>query len=213
VSTAESYLPEPSSDRKRLIFSINQIAEQLAKVELESDRSDQSVPVLIGSYCEFNIVKFNENYYGVRQSLGKIDWSLSDSEFANRYGESDFFRCSDKNAIINRIGLNELLAYIEELSSVIAEAHLRQEAVLDRLIDRQVFEERLATQASQIENCTQSLTEVKEHLSRYSVSLNRDIVILTKRLDQNESDVSKLKASITYRLVNLVKQLYKKIKR
>jgi predicted O-methyltransferase YrrM len=131
ISTAELYPPVPSDDRKRLVFSINQIAEQLAKAEQESGGLAQDVPKALGSYCGFNIVRLNEYYYGVHQSLGEIDWSLAYSDLVNRYGESALFRCSDKNAIIARISLNEILDYVEKLSSVIAEALLRQEAVLN----------------------------------------------------------------------------------
>lgn len=135
ISNAEDYPPAVSDDRKRLILPIHEIAEQLTEEAIELSQQVQGVPRVLGSYCGFNIVRVNDYYYGVRQSLGEIDWSVTYSELLKSYGGANLFRCKDRNAIIQRIALDELLVHIENLSLVLATTLLRHEALVDRLSD------------------------------------------------------------------------------
>jgi hypothetical protein len=133
IATAEYFPPAPSDDRSRLVFSIKQISERFAREDEATKHLKQTSPTLLGSYSGFNILRVNEYYYAVRHSLGHIDWALSHDELVTRYSEGDFFYGLDRNILLYRVGVDELLTYIEELSSLNAEIMLRQDALVRRL--------------------------------------------------------------------------------
>jgi predicted O-methyltransferase YrrM len=132
MSTGKFDATNAADDKEQLTTMIAQIADRISKDGVEPD-SPGNCPQLIGAYRGFNIVRLNGYYYGVRQSLGEIDWSISGTELAKRYGESDFIRSRDATALIDGISLKDLLKYVEKLSSAIAESLLRQETVMDLL--------------------------------------------------------------------------------
>ena len=160
ISSTESDSTESSNDTGQLITMISQIAKQSTDAAPTSEGCAQDVPELIGSYYGFNIVRFRGAFYGVRQSLGEIDWSLSDAELARRYNGSDFFVCSDTNAIVNGIGLNEFRFSIEKLFSLLVERDLRQEAVIGSLA-RRIAE--TAERLAQLETAVVTLTRAQEN--------------------------------------------------
>lgn len=135
MATAESFSPEPA-DETSGVKAMIQIAKQIAK--LDSGECDQNVPQLLGSYVGFNIVKINRYFYKVRQSLGPINWSLSYPELAKQYNKADFSRFSDINAMLYEIGLDDLVSYMEKLSSIAIDSLLRQEHLV-AVVERQAI--------------------------------------------------------------------------
>jgi hypothetical protein len=130
IASVESAPTESSTEMERLLAMVDKIEKQSTGCQ------DQNVPQLISSYSGFNIVRFKGSFYGVRQSLGEIDWTLSDAELGKIYSESDFIKCSDTDTIINGIGLRELRHSIEKLCTILVERQLRQEVVIAALAAR-----------------------------------------------------------------------------
>jgi hypothetical protein len=103
ILTAFYKLPEPLGDAA---FSINgalaarlgdissrqqSLETLLEQMRLDQKQDDASGLRLLGSHRGFNFVQEGVNFYGVRQALGEIDWSVGPDALYQRHGPRDFF--------------------------------------------------------------------------------------------------------------------------
>jgi predicted O-methyltransferase YrrM len=94
-----------ATDLPPYIFTGSTLDEVLQKIH--RDHEQRADPELVGSYLEFNLVRFQGRVYGLRQSLGYVDVAIGDAEIEGRYSRED---------ILINDSVDELKARIDALT-------------------------------------------------------------------------------------------------
>jgi len=80
-----------------------------------------ATPCLAGNHAGYNLVRFQDSAYGIRQSLGPVDVTVGDDILRTKYGEIDVVISRSLDAVITRIDIQNIFSQMESISQRISQ--------------------------------------------------------------------------------------------
>jgi predicted O-methyltransferase YrrM len=142
---------------------------------------DSSPPRIVDVHLGFNIVRFQNKMYGLRQAIGEVDVTSGEDALRNRYSHRDLLIGTSVDEIKTRIDILEL-----------AQEMMLQMSILQSEVKEELTE--LRRRAEQI-------AVVHKDLQAKTDRLHEAVNAANQRLGQVESDVAKIFHSRIWRIL------------
>ena len=220
VLTTFYKLPEAPGDTAAsmdgaLVARLREFSEKQQTLEAQVERmrvQNNSAGVrLVGSRRGFNLVQEGANFYGVRQSLGEIDWSVGPEALDERYGPRDFLVGESAGEVRARV---DVILALETLEAERLIIHTLQADMLEQQNhtaklgdlaetvagDEARFSAEIAATARQN---TFKLAELSDALARAEARFSAELEKTTSQLGEHSQALYRIRTHWLLRLLHL----------
>lgn len=118
-------------------------------------------PVVIGAYNGFNLVGYDGVFFGLRQTLGEVDFSIDPREFVGRYPPDDVAVCASLTELRMEIDGLSTAQRVRKDSALVHERLLGLTGALETLVGK--LDERVTAQAD-------GLASIEDRIARLEAS-------------------------------------------
>ena len=165
-------------------------------------------PTVIGTYDEFNVVTYRGRFFGLRRTLGAVDFSIDSRELVRQYSPGDVVVCASLEALHLEI---DGLATGQRRWKEAAAAHERLFGELGALAGRLVSHEaRAASQEGRLSTVQARLASLEEQIEQLQArvaavgQLEERQAALAHRWAELDGRVQEIESSWPTRLTRLV---------